>query len=220
MTNIQKTTIEFLSDIMRNNNKEWFSQNRNRYDNARKNFEIFVQELIDEIAQFDPGLKGLGVKSCVYRFNRDIRFSNDKSLYKNHFGAFMVKGGKKFGDRYAGYYFHIEPGKSMIAGGAYMPPPEWLKGIRERIDENPEEINAILNDKNFKQFFGTLDGEKLKTAPKGFPKDHPSIELLKYKSYLAFSEVTDKKLLEEGFIDFAVKAFKAMKPLNDFLNDY
>ena len=101
-------------------------------------------------------MKGLEVKSCVYRFNRDIRFSNDKSPYKSHFGAFIVRGGKKNGDKFAGYYFHIEPGKSIMAGGAYMPPAPWLSAIREKIDEEPEELVKILKAKDFIKYFGQL----------------------------------------------------------------
>jgi uncharacterized protein (TIGR02453 family) len=165
-------------------------------------------------------MKGLEVKSCVYRFNRDIRFSNDKSLYKTHFGAFIVRGGKKNGDKYGGYYFHIEPSESIIAGGAYMPPTPWLSAIREKIDEEPDVFNKIINNKDFIRFFGQLSGEKLKKAPKGYPSDHPNLELLKLKSYLVVNEVTDEFVLSEKYFDHVINVMKAMKPLNDFLNDY
>jgi uncharacterized protein (TIGR02453 family) len=220
MLHIQKTTMEFLSDIKQHNDKEWFIKNRDKYDKARNNYESFVQAVIDEISKFDPSLRGLGVKSCTYRFNRDIRFSNDKSIYKTNFGAFVIKGGKKFSDRYAGYYIHIEPGKNMIAGGAYMPPSQWLNAIREKISIDPNPLLKIINNKDFKNNFRNLDGDKLKTAPKGYPKDHPSIELLKYKSYLAVNEVSDKMVLSIDFFSHIMKVVKAMKPLNDFLNDY
>ncbi|MBK7627638.1 MAG: DUF2461 domain-containing protein [Bacteroidales bacterium] len=220
METINKSTIDYLKAIGKNNNRDWFLKNKAQYNEARGNFESFVQSLLDEIIVFEPIMKGLEVKSCVYRFNRDIRFSNDKSPYKTHFGAFMVRGGKKNGDKLAGYYFHIEPGKSIIAGGAYMPPAPWLSAIREKIDEDPSKIRAIIKNKDFIKYFGKIDGEKLKKAPKGYPTDHPDIELLKFKSYLVFNEVKDDFVVSNDLFDYTVKAFKAMKPLNDFLNDY
>lgn len=220
MEKIKKTTLDFLNQIKYNNNRDWFIKNRPAYLDARGNFESFVQELINNIIDFDPIMKGLEVKSCVYRFNRDIRFSNDKSLYKTHFGAFIVRGGKKNGDKYGGYYFHIEPTASIIAGGAYIPPTPWLSAIREKIDEEPDVFNKIINNKDFIRFFGQLSGEKLKKAPKGYPSDHPNLELLKLKSYLVVNEVTDEFVLSEKYFDHVINVMKAMKPLNDFLNDY
>jgi len=135
MEQIKQSTLDFLSDLKNHNEREWFMKNRKRYDDARYNFESFVQAMIDRMAEYDVMLKGLEARSCTYRINRDIRFSNDKTIYKTHLGAFIVKGGKKNGDRFAGYYFHVEPGgNSMIAGGAYMPPMPWLTAIREKID--------------------------------------------------------------------------------------
>src|SRR5512133_3172211 len=135
MERINASTLEFLNLLKNNNNKEWFDKNRSMYVEAKTNFGSFVQSLINEIIDFEPLMKGLEAKNCIFRINRDIRFSNDKSPYKTNMGAFMVKGGKKNGDKYAGYYFHIEPGKSMLAGGAYVPPANWLAAIREKIDD-------------------------------------------------------------------------------------
>lgn len=220
METIKKSTIEFLKTLKSNNNRDWFVNNRKLYLEAKENYESFVQALINEIIVFEPIMKGLEVSSCVYRINRDIRFSNDKSPYKAHLGAFIVRGGKKNGDRFAGYYFHIEPGKSIIAGGAYMPPAPWLSAIREKIIDEPEGIKSILADKKFVKYFGKIDGEKLKKAPKGYPPDHPDIELLKYKSYLVFNEVDDETVLKEDFFVHVINVMKAMKPFNDYLNDY
>lgn len=220
MEPIKKSTLDFLNAIKCNNNRDWFIANKALYLSAKENFDSFSQELINGLIEFEPILKGLEVKSCVYRFNRDIRFTNDKSPYKSHFGAFIVRGGKKNGDRFAGYYFHIEPGKSIMAGGAYMPPAPWLSGIREKISESPDEFLKIIKAKNFVKYFGELSGEKLKTAPKGYPKDHPQVELLKFKSYLVVNEVTDKMVQSNDFIEHVLSVFKAMKPLNDYLNEY
>ena len=205
----------------KHNDRDWFLKNRNRYLEAKSDYETFVQAVINGISTFDPILKGLEVTSCTYRINRDIRFSNDKTLYKTHLGAFIVRGGKQNGARYAGYYVHVEHGNNrMIAGGAYMPPALWLKLIREKIDEQAEKFLKIIENKEFVKFFGQLEGEKLKTAPKGFPKDHPHIELLKLKSFLVVRMISDKEVIRKDCFDLIIRASKVMKPLNDFLNDY
>ncbi len=220
MKTINKSTLDFLGDLKENNYREWFIRNRPSYLDAKENFESFVQEVIDDIIDFEPIMKGLEVKSCVYRINRDIRFSNDKSPYKTHFGAFIVRGGKKNGDKFGGYYIHIEPGNSMIAGGAYMPPAPWLSVIRDKIDEDPGRLIEVINSDDFKKYFGKIEGEKLKKAPKGYPSDHPNIELLKYKSFLVANEVADKDVLKTSFYDHVMNVCRAMKPFNDFLNEY
>jgi len=220
MEQIKKSTLDFLLKIKSNNNREWFNKNRKLYEDAKENFESLVQAIIDRVTDFEPIMKGLEAASCIYRINRDIRFSNDKSPYKAHFGAFIVRGGRKNGDKFAGYYVHIEPGNSMIAGGAYMPPAPWLSAIREKIDEEPEKLLRIIKNKDFINYFGKIEGEKLKTAPKGYPSDHPHIDLLKYKSYLVVNEVTDEKVLSQDYFEHIINVARAMKPLNDFLSDY
>jgi uncharacterized protein (TIGR02453 family) len=219
MKSIHKSTLSFLSDLSKNNNKEWFGLNRSRYDAAKSNFEIFIQEIIDRIAAEDIILKGLEAKTCMFRINRDIRFSHDKSIYKTHFGAFIVKGGRNNRDKHAGYYIHLEPGNSMIAGGAYMPPSPYLSSIREKIDEQGDLLIKIINDKKFIKNFGKLEGEKLSGAPRGFKKDNPYIELLKMKSFFVMRNISDKEILSERSVDLIVSGSLAMKPLNDFLND-
>jgi uncharacterized protein (TIGR02453 family) len=218
MITIQKQTLQFLSDLKHHNDREWFNANRKRYEAARSDFETFVQAAIDKISLFDPILKGLESKSCTYRINRDIRFSNDKTIYKTHLGAFIVRGGKRNGDRFAGYYLHVEPGNSMIAGGAYMPPSGWLSAIREKIDKYGNELLKIIGSADFIRFFGSIEGDKLKSAPKGYAKDHPYIELLKLKSFLAASRISDTKITSGNCLEYITGASRAMKPLNDFLN--
>jgi uncharacterized protein (TIGR02453 family) len=218
METINKLTLNFLSGLKKNNSRDWFNKNRKEYEAARDNFEKFVQEVIDRIVKFDPILKGLEARPCIFRINRDTRFASDKSPYKANFGAFIVRGGRKNGDKFTGYYVHIEPGKSFIAGGAYMPPSPWLNGIREKITLEPEKIKKILASKEFIKFYGQLEGEKLKSAPRGYSADHPQIELLKHKSYLVMHDLKDNEVIKADFQDFVVEASKAMKPLNDFLN--
>ncbi|HOK24982.1 MAG TPA: DUF2461 domain-containing protein [Bacteroidales bacterium] len=219
MVAIQKNTVEFLKALALNNNRDWFEAHRVNYETSRKNFEAFVQAFIDRITEFDPVLKGLEAKSCIFRINRDIRFSNDKSPYKTNFGALIIRGGRKNIHRFAGYYIHLEPGEYMIAGGAYLPPPEWLAAIREKIAEKPEEFLKIIENKDFKKYFGELDDEKLKSAPRGFSPDHPYIELLKFKSYTVVNYISEKKVLSPDYLDYAVKVAEVLKPFNDFFNE-
>jgi uncharacterized protein (TIGR02453 family) len=220
MVQIEKSTMQYLSDLKKHNDREWFAANRNRYEDARKNYTDFIQAVINEITSFDPILKGLEAKTCIYRINRDIRFSNDKSPYKTHFGAFVLRGGNKNMHSYAGYYIHIEPGNCMLSGGAYIPPTSWLSAIREKINEQGSELLKITRNKEFIKFFGELEGEKLKTAPKGYPKDHKYIELLKLKSFLATKFISDAEVMRKEYYSHILSGCRAMKPLIDFLNDY
>lgn len=217
MPRIDRSTIEFLRDLSLNNDRLWFTANRSRYVEARGNYETFVQALLDEIVKFDPIYKGLEAKNCIYRINRDTRFSHDKSVYKTNFGGFMVRGGKKNFDKYPGYYLHIEPGASFVAGGSYIPPSPWLSAIREKITADGEQLLAIINSKEYKKFYTGLEGESLKVPPRGYSKDHPHIELIKMKSFLAERNYSDAEVLAEGFFETVTGAFRAMKPLNDFL---
>jgi len=214
---IDPSTIKFLFDLSRHNDRVWFADNRSRYEEARDNFSLFVQAVIDEIVEFDPILKGLEAKSCIFRINRDIRFSHDKSVYKTNFGAFMVRGGKKSADRFPGYYLHIEPGQSFISGGAYIPPAPWLNAIRENIAENGERLVKIINSKDYNRYFTGLEGEKLKLPPRGYSKDHPHIELIKMKSFLPEKSLTDGEVTDPEFFGVVTGAFRAMKPVIDFL---
>lgn len=217
MPQINKSTLYFLSDLKLNNDRDWFSANRKRYDEARSNFETFVQAVLDEIVIFDPIYKGLEAKSCVFRINRDTRFSHDKSVYKTNFGAFMVRGGKKNGDKYPGYYLHIEPGASFVAGGAYIPPSPWLSAIREKISENGDELMEIVKSRDYKKYFSGLEGEKLKVPPRGYMKDNLHIELIKMKSFLAERNYSDNEVVAAEFFNTVTGAFRGMKPLIDFL---
>jgi uncharacterized protein (TIGR02453 family) len=215
---ISRQITRFLEELARNNNKEWFHANKADYQAVREEFKQFVAVLIAEIAHFDESVKNILPKDCIFRINRDIRFSKDKRPYKNNFGAFIAPGGKNSG--YAGYYFHIEPGNSFLAGGVYMPSPQALKAIRNEIYENTEEFKSILNAPGFVNYFGGLDSiEMLKTAPKGFPKDFKDIELLNHKHYTVSKPLDDSELHSEDLTGKAVEAYEALYPLNYFLND-
>jgi len=219
MPTISQTTLQFLAELKENNNKEWFTANKPRYETAKKEFEQFVDGLITRIASFDPSVAHFTAKDCVFRIYRDVRFSADKSPYKSHLGAHVSAAAKRSEiHTRAGYYIHIEPGASMLAGGAYVPESQWLKAIRQEISYNLEEFKGILNAQDFKQFFGEIEGEKLKKVPADYSPDHPGIELLKHKSFLATHKPTDKQLVSHDFLDHCGRVFKALSPLDQFLN--
>lgn len=214
---IEKSTIKFLNDLKNNNTKEWFADNKQRYEEAKANFEDFVTELIQKIAKFDPAIGELVPKKTIFRIYRDVRFSKDKSPYKINMGAHLSAQRSKIHDR-AGYYLQLQPGNTFLAGGAYDPGNPWITQIRKEIDYNTKEFKKLINSATFKKHFGEIHGEQLKTAPKGFPKDHPEIDLLRYKSYLVMNKVTDKVVTSNDFMKHCITVFKAMKPFDDFLN--
>ena len=213
--NIKKDTLRFLQDLKRNNNREWFNDNKDKYVSANENFIQFVQSLINEIAKFDDSVAGLDAKYCVFRIYRDIRFSKNKLPYKTNFGATLT--GKRNNCGIAGYYVHIEPGDSFLAGGVHMTEPRNLDAIRERISAKGKEFLSIINDKTFKSNF-TIQGEKLLRIPQGFDKDDPMGDFLKYKQLTIINSVKDKDIVSEGFVRYCSKIFKAMVPFNSFVN--
>lgn len=209
--------LSFLDQLKKNNNKEWMDAHKKVYQEARNEFIKINQYVIDELSKFDQDIARLDPKKSIFRINRDIRFSKDKSPYKINFGAFLMEGGKKAGN--AGYYLHLQPGnESFIAGGNYMPDGQKLAKIRQEIDYNGGELLKITQEDSFRKLFGEIQGDALKTAPKGYPKDHPNIELLKLKSYLVLHKVDDKKVKSVGFENYIVDVFKAMIPFNEYLN--
>jgi uncharacterized protein (TIGR02453 family) len=212
-----ETTFKFLKQLAKNNSKEWFDENRKVYETSKAEFEQIVKSVIEKSAQFDKELAGLEPKKCLFRINRDIRFSKDKSPYKLNMGASINPGGKK--EMGAGYYIHIQPGKSFLAGGCYMPPPEVLAKIRQEIDYNTKEFKKILAAKDFKTYFKDLSDEedKLKTAPKGYAKDHPELSLLQHKHFIVVHNLKDEQIMDKNFPTYAAKVFKATHPLNLFL---
>ena len=216
---ISKATFQFLKDLKENNDRDWFTANKDRYQSAKEEFDHFINALISEIAKFDPHIAHFTAKDCVFRIYRDVRFSKDKSPYKTHFGAHVTSAPKKSEiHTRAGYYIHLEPGASMLAGGAYLPESKWLRSIREKIYSETKDFKKILHSKTFKETFGELEGEKLQRPPKDFPADHPEIELLKHKSFLATHKLKDKEVLASDFLDHSSKVFKALAPFDAFLN--
>lgn len=214
---LHKPTIEFLKKLKKNNNREWFNTNKKLYEDAKYDFEVFVFELIQKIAEFDDSVSGLEPKDCTFRIYKDVRFSKDKLPYKTNMGAFICKGGRK--NNAAGYYIHLSPSEYFLAGGLYMPMPDKLLDVRNRIAANYKSFLKIVQDKEFKKYYGELwQGDKLKTAPKGFDKEHPAMEYLKLKSFIGDHMTNEEKTLSKNYIDYCAKVFKAAKSLNTFLN--
>ena len=213
---INKTTLEFLAQLSKNNNKEWFDKNRPTYEIAKTNFKEFVDELILNVSKFFPSIKDLLAKDCIFRIYRDVRFSKNKDPYKNNFGAILAPGGKK--SLSAGYYFQLQPTASFVAGGMWQPPSPQINAIRQEIDYNANEFKKIISNKKFKEYFGELPNEdKLKSVPKGYDKSHPEIELLKHKSFIVVHNLKDKDVLSRDLIKDITATFKVMHPFNSFL---
>ncbi len=216
---LQLSTLKFLKDLHKNNNREWFETNRKRFEDAKSDFEQFLSVLIGELTKLNKNFAGLEPKDCAFRIYRDVRFSKDKTPYKCNFSASIKEGGKKSGR--CGIYLHIEPDGewgNMAAGGFWQPEAPLLKSIRQEIEYHTDEFKKIISNKEFKKWFGELENEKLKNAPKGIEKDHPDVELFKYTSYIATHQIESKALLTKDLLKESLSTYKAMKPFLDFLN--
>jgi uncharacterized protein (TIGR02453 family) len=213
-----ESILKFLKTLKKNNDREWFEKNKAKYLEAKSDFEGLVFSLLKEFTSFDQGLAGLDPKKLPFRIYRDVRFSKDKRPYKTNMGAGFSPNGKLVQE--PGYYIHLEPGKSFIAGGIYMPDAERLSKIRQEIDYNFDRLKKVISNKKFSALYSAFDDfDKLKTAPKGYPKDHPQIELLKLKSFIVSKEFSDKEVLDGKFVKKAADYAKAIKPLNDFIKE-
>lgn len=210
--------LKFLKDIKRHNDRDWFEKNKWRYLDAKAGFEEAVTGILKELVKFDSGLHGLNPKKLPFRIYRDVRFSKDKSPYKTNMGAGFSPNGRLVQE--PGYYLHIEPGQSFIAGGIYQPDPANLAKVRQEIDYNPDALKKLMAAKKFKTIFGGFDEfDKLKTMPKGYPKDHPQKEWLRLKSFIVSMPLSDKQVTDKKFIRTVASACKNIKPLNDYIKE-
>ena len=216
---LQSSTLQFLRSLKKNNNKPWFDKHRDQYEAARTDVETFIQSVIDRFGKKAPTIKDLIAKNCLFRINRDVRFSKDKVPYKTNLGAYMARGGKK--SIYGGYYFHTEPGGAFIAGGLWMPMPENMKKVRQEIDYNLDEFKKIVEGKKFKTLFGGFnqgDGMVLSKVPQGFEKDNPAAEYLKFKSWTVSHSLKDTDLTSKDLLKKTTDVFETLQPLVEFLN--
>jgi len=217
---IHSSTVSFLKELKRNNNKTWFDNHKAKFLSAKNDFESFVQEIIKVISAFDNDIKDLQAKNCTFRINRDIRFSKDKTPYKTNMGASFNRGGKK--SIFGGYYFHLEPGgKSFVGGGLWMPDPIALKKLRQEIDYCFPEFQKIISNPSFKKQYNNLEmneGQMLVNVPKGYDKENPAASFLKLKSFVATKNISDTLLTNSGLLKETAKAFEALMPLVKFMN--
>lgn len=211
--------LKFLKDLAKNNHRDWFEKNKPKYLEAKQGFEEVVGAVLKELVKFEEGLAGLDPKKLPFRIYRDVRFSKDKRPYKTNMGAGFSPNGRLIQE--PGYYLHIQPGnKSFMAGGIYMPDAANLARIRQEIDYNPERLKKIMKERKFRTLFGDFDEfDKLKTAPKGYPKDHPDIEWLKLKSFIVEMPFTDKHVTDKKFVGMIATGCRTIKPLNDYIRD-
>ena len=209
--------LDFLSQLAENNNKEWMDAHRAEYQQARKHFKALTTQVLEELKKVDEGLLQVRPEDCMFRINRDVRFSANKAPYKNWMAAAIAEGGRHAAT--AHYYFHLQPGnESMVAGGMYLPPPDQLRKIRQEVDYNAAELKKIVDTPDFQRLFGPIQGEKLQRPPKGYPADHPNLEMLKLKSFLAMRTFTDEEVRSPEFATHLVEALKTVQPFNEYLN--
>lgn len=216
MPKIERESITFLKELNQNNNREWFQENKYKYELAHENMIGFASLLLIEMSKHDDIETPTGKKS-LHRIYRDIRFSKDKTPYKTNLSGSFSRATKLLR---GGYYFHIEPGNSFVGGGFWGPSKEDLQLIREHIAQDDEPLRSVINSKAFKGTFKKLEGEQLKTSPKGFESDHPAIDLLRYKSFLIRKDFTDDEVIAGDFYLKVNDTFKAMRPFFDVMSDY
>lgn len=212
---ITNNTFEYLQDLKNNNNREWFHANKKRYDNVKATFEESIKELIISIGEFE-NMTGVQVKDCNYRIARDVRFSLNKDPYKTWLSASFSEGGRKSGKM--DYYLHIQEGESFLGGGMYSPTPQQLAKLRQEIDYNAKELKDIIYNLDFVKTFGEAEGEAVKSAPKGYSKEHPEIELLRKKQMFFWHKFTDEQVCSPDFVKNVTEVCRTLKPFLDFLN--
>jgi uncharacterized protein (TIGR02453 family) len=213
--------VQYLGELSENNNRAWFVMNKPRYDILRAEFLDVVIKLIADISKFDPAVAGCNPKKALFRINRDMRFSHDKSPYKTTFSAAITASGLKKPSQGGGpaYYFHIDAnGTLLVAGGEYMPPPDRLKGIRQHVIEDAAGFGKMLKNRKLKEAFGDLQEEgKLTRPPKGFEADAPHIEYIKLKSFIVWKEISLKRKIPADLGKDLAAAFKDAYPLINWL---
>ena len=215
MSSVESSVFRFLKDLQKNNEREWFTANKAKYTAAHEEIISFADDLLLEMKKHDD-IETVSGKKSLFRIYRDVRFSKDKSPYKNHFSGSFKRGSKWLR---GGYYFHIEPGKIFVGGGFFSPSKEDLQRVREEIVEDDAPLRQILNDKQFKKHFGELQGEQLKTAPKGFDKEHPAIDLIRYKQFYFISEFSEEEAQSKDFAKKVSDRFALLRPYFNYMSD-
>lgn len=214
MYKINFETLEYLDQLAKNNNREWFNEHKVRFQRVNENVVCFADKLLNELSKNDHIETSSGKKS-VHRIYRDIRFSKDKTPYKTHLSGSFKRATEELR---GGYYFHLEPGNSFIAGGFWGPNPKDLLRIRQEISIDASELKEIISDKKFTTTFGSIQGKKLKTAPRGFDKKHSDIELLRFTQFILMKRFEDKEIEKENFYKSASDVFSNMRPFFNYMS--
>ncbi|MCM5662951.1 DUF2461 domain-containing protein [Galbibacter mesophilus] len=211
ITHISPSAYVFLKSLKKNNNRDWFADHKKEFKKEEKEVKLFYNELLSALRTHDE------IESVkMFRIYRDVRFSANKQPYKEHFsGAFTRLKPRLRG----GYYLHIEPGNTFLACGFWAPEKEDLKRIRQEFEIDASEVREILNEKNFKAAFGDLEGEEVKTAPRGFDKEHPAIDLIRKKQFIVTKKFSDKEATSPGFLEKVNDSFKTVRPFFDYMSE-
>jgi len=209
-TQISKASFDFLKELEKNNNREWFTENKERFKSHETAVKAFYNAAMENLNKHDQI-----EKLKIFRIYRDVRFSKDKTPYKAHFAGSFSRMGL---ERRGGYYLRIKPGETFLAAGFWQPNKEDLLRIRKELELDASEFRTVVNKKSFKEVWGELQGETLKTAPKGFDKEHPDIDLLRYKQFIFTRNFTDKEVLSKNFLDEVDSSFKAIRPYFDLMS--
>ena len=212
---ISKSSLQFLKNLSQNNNRDWFAENKPSYVKAHEDIIQFADEVLNQLNTFDK-IDTPNGKKVVKRIYKDVRFSKNKDPYKNNFGLVFIRAGA---DRRGSFYIHIQPGSNFIGGGFWGPEKDDLLRIRKHIEVDDSELRHVINSKQFTSNFGSLQGDQLKSAPKGFDKEHSAIDLLRYKQFLISKEFTDKDVLSSDFTTTAAETLKAMLPFFEVMTE-
>ena len=207
--------LAFLKTLKNNNNRDWFNANKDTFLEEQHGIEIFADALLQALNAHDSIETASGKKS-LHRIYRDTRFSNNKTPYKTNWSGSFRRATHL---RRGGYYYHIEPGNSFIAGGFWGPSPQDLKRIRDDISFDAAPLRKIIKSKLFISTFGKLQGEQLKTTPQGFEAENEAIDLLRFKQFLVIRKFANNEVLAETFLEEAGKTFKNMRPFFDYMSE-
>jgi uncharacterized protein (TIGR02453 family) len=207
---ISAQLFQFLKELKKNNTREWFNEHKPTFQNFHTEAKVFYQAVEDRLQQTDQI-----EKHKVFRIYRDVRFSKDKTPYKSRFAGYFIRATQELR---GGYYLNIEPGNCIVGGGFYGPESDDLKRIRKEFEQDDSEIRAILNDKKFKSIFGELQGQELKSAPRGFNPEHPAIDLIRKKQFYVIRSFTDKEVQSLNFIDDVLETYQTIRPFFDYMS--
>ena len=214
---IPADTLPFLTELKANNNREWFNEHKPRYTALQAELIDFIDQLIGTLISHAPEFVGIDPKKCLFRIHKDARFAKGEP-YKTHIGIHMVGSGHRADFGRAGFYLHIEPSASFLAGGAHAPSSDWLKRIREQLLISGNEFEGILTDKTFKKYFTELEGATLTRPPAGFAADSPHLDLIKRKAFTVSHPLTDDELTSAKFLTKFGKVFSVYQPFMNYLN--